>query len=90
MTVCEMLGIQNHVLGEKTYQHMGTYEDFEEDGIDKPHPQHKIFTFNEHSEVVQVMKVQRGKCGSYLRLTRSIISQAIEKTLAPCHVSLFQ
>lgn len=41
MTVCEMLRIQNHELGEKTYQHIGTYEDFEEDSIDKPHPNTK-------------------------------------------------
>lgn len=88
MTVCQMIGIQTHELGEKAYQHTGTYEDFE-DGIDKPHPQHKILTFNEHSEVVQVVKVQRGKCGNYLKLTRSMISQAIEKTLAPYHVFLF-
>lgn len=89
MTICQMLGIQTHELGEKTYQHIGTCENFEEDGIDKPCPQHKILTFNEHSEVVQVTKVQREKCGSYLKLTRSIISQAIEKTLAPYEVSLF-
>lgn len=83
MAVCQMLGIPTHGLGEITYQHMGTYKDFEEDH------QHKIHTFNDHSEVVQVVKVQRGKCESYLKLIRSIISQAVEKTLAPYHVSLF-
>lgn len=35
MTICQMLGIQTHELGEKTYQHIGTCENFEEDGIDK-------------------------------------------------------